>query len=786
MKKVLKTILICITLTLALPLAARAQYAGNPQTETDTLKTEKTNAGAAAGATAKPKSQPAGSDRNVMLNAANANGPRQISIGLPSEDVSVYENGLPVVYSSAVQGLSTHWRSDASLRHVGLMQISETAIATGNIAYAVNSFSNTGTNKFQGIVNYNTNHFGLQRFDLGLSGSINKDWSFAGSIYQNFDPGSFKLRFTNYVDKTQLYKAAVTRRLGHRGTISLQYKYSNSRRLEQIVEMAPFIYVGDGSVQEVPGFSLGTSSYSPIAGRYTTMDLRNGKVAEVGLNDESQNHGNELMLNMDYTFDSGLQWKLNAKAMKSYNSYVWVGAPSINKVENGIEQGTEGDPEAAVYYIDGTDEHFTGMKQNRIASFHYGNIQAAMLTSELYKTIAAHRLRLGLNQWYYDVKYWSNTIRFDHNVTDYPTLLSHTTAGGARATNYAFNYGGSEYYDGNENKLALYLTDNWDVTDRLNLYLGARAEYYRYRGKSLPFARFDNFHIGATIPGTDRTVSPVPFKGDYFNYALAVTGTYRLTDNLGLTLDGTMVTRRPRLEDFATPDYPSTAQTVIKLGRAGVFFNSDRISLTSLVSYIGKTNNRTVVNISHPAPGNSETMASAFNYDIKTIGWTTDAVIRPFRNFNLHMLFTYQKPTYEKFETTVTFSDGTSNSINATGNNVTEIPEILIEIDPSYTIANRVNIWTSFRYFSKTYANLSNALYFNGHWETFGGVNIKVNDKLSVGATVINFFNQSGATGTIAGSELIQKDEAARFKNTWMAGKYLRPFTVEFNASIKF
>ena len=29
----------------------------------------------------------------------------------------------------------------------------------------------------------------------------------------------------------------------------------------------------------------------------------------------------------------------------------------------------------------------------------------------------------------------------------------------------------------------------------------------------------------------------------------------------------------------------------------------------------------------------------------------------------------------------------------------------------------------SFRYFGKTYANLQEALYFNGHWETFGGIN---------------------------------------------------------------
>ena len=35
-----------------------------------------------------------------MLNAASANGPREISIGLPGGDVNVLENGLPVVYNS--------------------------------------------------------------------------------------------------------------------------------------------------------------------------------------------------------------------------------------------------------------------------------------------------------------------------------------------------------------------------------------------------------------------------------------------------------------------------------------------------------------------------------------------------------------------------------------------------------------------------------------------------------------------------------------------------------------
>ena len=80
--------------------------------------------------------QPKKEERNVMLNAADANKPREIQIGLPSEDVTVYENGLPAVYSSSVHRLSAHWRSDASLKGTDLMTPSESAIRTGNIAYA--------------------------------------------------------------------------------------------------------------------------------------------------------------------------------------------------------------------------------------------------------------------------------------------------------------------------------------------------------------------------------------------------------------------------------------------------------------------------------------------------------------------------------------------------------------------------------------------------------------------------------------------------------------------------
>lgn len=179
-------------------------------------------------------------------------------------------------------------------------------------------------------------------------------------------------------------------------------------------------------------------------------------------------------------------------------------------------------------------------------------------------------------------------------------------------------------------------------------------------------------------------------------------------------------------------------------------------------------------------------MAAPLTYDIKTWGWTTDVVAHPLKGLDIHFLFTYQEPTYKKYETSITFSDGYVGTINATGNIVAELPKVLIEFDPSYMITKDIKVWTSFRYFSKTYANINDAYYFNGHWETFGGVNWQVNKKLGLGVSVVNFLNQTGAKGSIAGAELITKDDAKDIKNTLMTGSYLRPFTVEFTANIKF
>lgn len=738
-------------------------------------------------------------NRNVMLNAASANGPREIQIGLPSADVNVLENGIPVTYATNPHSVNSLWRADASLSHVGLLKISETAITTGNIGYAVNSFTQLGEKGFHGTLNYKTNHFGMQEVSLNLNGSLAKDWFYSGSIYQDFDPGTFKIKSTPFQDRTQIYKFALTKKYNdNRGELTAIYHYSNSHPVyNYATQSAPFVYVGDGSVREFGDFALGTTSYLPVDNEMVYRDMRTGELKKTNLYDASQNRGSEFTLMNNYTWDNGLNWKTVMKYDHSLGSLVYQTPMSLDQNEAGINYLYEA--------VDGSMQPYTGeYVQSRMSCLNRGFIDSFMFTTELSRKVNNSTWRLGLNEWYYDVDYTSSTTMYDQSVpmdgsypvrlynADYATYSGRTYAGSG--CYYDFNKNASEYYKGHENKLALYFTHDWDITDKLNLYYGARLEYQALRGENAAVTnangeyvgRFANYYLGATAPDGTK-IAPTSMSYDWLNYALTAAVTYKLTKEFGFTGDFTYITQHPKIENFAPATLPNTDKISVPLGRAGIYYNNEWLSLTSLFSYISKTNNNSTLNLQHKtAAGQTEIMAAPLNYDIKTLGWTTDVVARPFKGFDLHFLFTYQKPTYKKYETSVTFSDGYVGSINATGNIVAEIPEVIVEIDPSYMITKGLKIWTSFRYFSKTYANINDAYYFNGRWETFGGLNWQVNKKLALGCTVVNFLNQTGAKGSIAGAELIEKEDAGQYAGHIMAGSYIRPFTVEFSASLKF
>jgi hypothetical protein len=258
-----------------------------------------------------------------------------------------------------------------------------------------------------------------------------------------------------------------------------------------------------------------------------------------------------------------------------------------------------------------------------------------------------------------------------------------------------------------------------------------------------------------------------------------------MTGSFGLLGEITYNEQGGCLDKYTVGEDPDIKQSRIPGAGLGVYFNHPKISLVSKATFIQRDEYRQLMTFTNPNDA-SDVKRTMPNYKIQTLGWTTDILAPLFKGFNLHLLVTVQSPKYKNFEDKVAFNDGSIVEYNFSDKTVTGISNVLLEIDPSYTWKS-MRVWASARYFSKQYLNKPNTLPLESHWETFAGANYKLNKFLNFNVTVVNLLNQRGASGSIPGGDLITTTEAAESKyNTIMAGKYIRPFTVEFGVKYNF
>ena len=702
-----------------------------------------------------------GNDHGVMLNAKDATEPRQVEIGLPMSYTAVSVDGVPAVYYYWPNTTSNHWRGEQLLAGQGLQNISTTAIKFGEIGYGVDSYMERGGEKFKGKVKYQTNTYGAQNFDMNLSGKLAKKTYFTLSTYQNFDPGSMDLKFTNYIDRAQFYTAGLTRLFNNdRGRFSVFYKYNVTHPLTALANYAPFTYDGDGKVSELKGFRMGRDSYLPVDGMMQYRDVKTGELVTNNLYDIIKTRTHEATALLDYDFGNNLTLAVKAKFSHSKGH-------SGDQLTMGFYE------DADATYADNGDA-FHGTIQRRLSQINAFCVKDAMFIAELQKKTANHNWAFGINELYSNIDYVRSTTQYYHEVAPNPRKLVYN------GKEYANLNGSSEYDKGFENKLAAYVNDTWRVSRNFRMGYGARLELFNIGVDYIGDGRFSDFYIGANYSdadGNSKTVGTTHHTNTGLNYVVSVSPTYNITSNFGLTGEINFLQQYRHLEAYSGKTLPYYDHRPFILGRAGIFYNSSFVNLVSAFTYARRTNDYSRLTVMSDNPNEDPVMVGASS-GIETMGWTTDAMFTPFKGFKFHAMLTLQSPKYtgykfEAFNKTYDFSDKT----------VTKQSKMIIELDPNYTY-DRFNIWASFRYYSKQYANVGNSVYFNGRWETFAGASYKANKMLTFNVNVVNFLNQRGAQGTIPGSELIT--DGSQYAGTIMAGNYIRPFTVEFGAKLNF
>lgn len=703
----------------------------------------------------------ASNDHGVMLNAKDATEPRQVEIGLPMSYTAVSVDGLPAVYYYWPNTTSNHWRGEQLLARQGLQNIATTAIKFGEIGYGVDSYMERGGEKFKGKLKYQTNTFGAQNFDLNLSGKLAKKTYFTLSTYQNFDPGSMNLKFTNYIDRAQFYTAGLTHLFNDdRGRFSVFYKYNETHPLTALANYAPFTYDGDGKVSELKNFRMGRDSYLPVDGMMQYRDVKTGKLVTDNLYDIIKTRTHEATALLDYDLGNNLSLAVKGKFSHSKGH-------SGDQLTMGFYE------DADATYADNGDA-FHGTIQRRLSQINAFCVKDAMLVAELQKKTASHDWAFGINELYSNIDYARSTTQYYHEVAPNPRKLIYNGA------EYANLNGSSEYDKGFENRLAAYVNDTWRVSRNFRMGYGARVELFNLGVDYIGDKRFSDFHIGANYTdaeGSKKTVGVSHHTNTGLNYAVSVSPTYNITHNFGLTGEINFLRQYRHLEAYSGTSLPYYNNRPFILGRAGIFFNNSFVNLVSAFTYARRTNDYSRLTVMSENPNEDPVMVGASS-GIETMGWTTDAMFTPFKGFTFHAMVTLQSPKYtgykfEAFNKTYDFS----------GKTVTKQSKLIVELDPNYTY-DRFNIWASFRYYGKQYANVGNSVYFNGRWETFAGASYKASKMLTFNVNVVNFLNQRGAQGTIPGSELIT--DGSQYAGTIMAGNYIRPFTVEFGAKLNF
>lgn len=714
---------------------------------------------------------------NMMLNASADNGPRVVNIGLPASvgGTTILENGLPVVYDFQGQMPTTLWRQDASIAKFNTLNVSQTALQASDVGVSVSTYTNKGSEMFKGTAGFSTNSFGLLRGEIAVSGPLKNNFYYSLSGYLNLDPGTYRSNVSTFMDDMKLFRGVINKKYGM-GEIGLQYKFAYNEAIN--AKQSPYIYHSDGKVTPLQGFRIGRDAYVEQSGKLPIIDPLTGeqRVLDAMKDLSSTTHAVDLLGNHRFWNDLELDYTVRYQYAKAglYNPY-------LGGISQGLNHSDNPDPDAKGqrrYYYADSKLPYNGLVQNSMMIAAPSTVKnTVMARFELGKKTNRHQWMVGLHNWFYKVND-AYMATYDHvfEVAPNPKALlteEYNPATGSwemKSDEYGNrNYNKAyQYYNGVDNKLALVATEKWTVNDKLNVEAGTRLEWHRLDGDWHPYVDQQDASKG-------RTQDKV--KKDKFNKTFTGNILYKAFPNFGFLADVYYIEQSNKLSSYAGADFPGDATSVIPGYSIGVYFNHPMVSLVSKFTQIKRTN---FINNSTFNKEGYATVKQTNSYDVSTIGWTTDAMLTPFKGFTLHLLLTLQNPSYKNYAFSVFGQD-----YDFSGNVARSVSKTLIEIDPSYSFG-KFRLWASARYFSKEYANYPNTLVFAQRWETFAGLNFKYDKNVDFSISAVNLLNEKGAQGSISGTNLTTAEEAKAFDGKALTGTYIRPFTVEFKTKIRF
>ncbi|GAB4182966.1 MAG: TonB-dependent receptor [Wenzhouxiangellaceae bacterium] len=691
--------------------------------------------------------------------------------GIPADGSFRYapllEDSLPLFEEAEVPFMNADQlaRIDASIANVEVVRGGTASIFHSNAAGGVVNFiTKKGSNAFEGLVQFDVTDYGQYRTDFSAQGPLSDNVQFAiGGFFRSGDG----LRDPGFRANEGGQVRGNLRFMLDRGTIDVNFK----RLDDQNTFYLPLPLADPTNGGDIANFDVLDDTLTTNDARVVNLLTPNG-VQQEDLGEGIHPEVSQFGASFDFELGDGWYLRDNVRyidGQQAFNAIFSLTAPvsAQARLDAALARLQAANPGAVVDNVDYRYTNFSGdavdFNGNGLVietgwwaqDIDFQNFQNDLQINKFFILGSqTHDITVGGYFSSYDLDSdWNfNTILTE--VDNAPRLLDicgDVDGDEVCVTNNGFvSYGDFLVNDRDSvETTALYLSDNWQITDALRLDLGLRYQNVDMDGTQA--RSVDTVDLGDPTTLSDNAVgrlgAPVPYDVDFDDVGFTIGANYEFSPEWAVF--GRYV------DTFRTPrSFGVTSGSVVEdidQVEFGLKFNTPEFNLFATF-YFNQFSpfifNNQVVN----ANGEIETLN--LQTDTEAFGVEWEANWTPLPGWQIQFSGTWQKPEYNDFLFSEDSNgdgviDPATESFDFSGNQVRRIPELMLSGRVMYDFFTDYfggRIYGQVQHVDDRFVDAANTTVLPSYTVLNAGVIFDLRNGLSLGIVGHNLTNEEGIT----------------------------------------
>ncbi len=726
--------------------------------------------------------------------------------GIPVDgfgSVTLLEDGVPVQHDPALGFLNGDqaFRLDETIERIEVVRGGPSSVFYSNApAGAINFIPRVVGDSAEGVVKYTVGDYGLNRYDLFFGTPIGGGWKLGLGGFYRFDDGIRDPGF--HANDGGQFRVNLSKEF-ERGNLSFDVK-----RIDDKVAFylgVPIRTYDDGEIRAVPGFD---GNHGTLAGPET----RNVRMlqGDGGFYDFDNSRGTEVKrdqftVKFDYELGAGfriaesLRYSDTQTQRNGMFPLQLMSAAAFFRQQSIMDQIADvpGATSAQLRYVTSPEQVYDVANQNGNGLMVVGGLRG--VTMPVKELISDTRLlrKFEFGEQSHDVTLGHYFAQFDEDFDRYSSnvyldvqdnarlldLVAVDANGQALATltedgisRYGYEW---ENASGRSTTHALYLSDEWQVSEQLRIDAGVRHEEVKTEGWT---------EIRESVDlGTPASSNILTGSGRFVHYdksfdktGWTIGGNWQFNESSGLFARWTSAFRLPNLSSYITR-YSNCTQAVAQdcvtrdtaappvvqtmdLGEVGYKFSNQTFDLFATAFYTKYDN--VSFNNAVFAIGTEPRIEQGFA-STRTIGLELEGMWTPVEWFDLQLTATVQDPEYKDLRYTEVV-DGAPVLRDFVGNQLIRVPKTSARVVPGFNLLdNKLRLQAAYEYQGERYADTANSVRLPSYDVVNASARYDLTPELSLFFYADNVTNSLGLTeGNPRAGELQSIDAGA---NTFLA-----------------